>query len=354
MSAKFLYSLLKVVFLGALLLVGTGCQLPYYAKSAYHQAKILAAREDITSRLKQNNLTAQEKHKLQLASEAREFAKTKLGLNDNGNYTQFVQLDRPYVSWVVNASEKWQLKHYHFDYLIVGQMPYKGYFSEEEAQAEKSRLEAKGLDVYLRGVSAYSTLGWFKDPVLSSMLRYEDHDLVNTIIHELVHSTLYIKNSADFNERMAVFIGNLGTEMFYKAKDGPDSATLKKIKQEYYEEELFSQFISKELKSLDDFYQQLPKNQRTEEIKDARLQEIKVRFKTELRPKLSENSFKRFESSSFNNAYLILFKTYNQDLDQFKTAFLKLNSDLSEFLKVMKGFEKEKDPLAALQKFNAD
>lgn len=339
---------------GALITLGfltSGCQLSYYAKSAYHQAQILAAREPVEKYLQQSTLTDEQKRKLALAVEARDFAIRKLGLSGKNNYTEFVQLDRPYVSWVVNAAHPWELKHHEFEYLVVGKMPYKGFFSESEAQAEKKILEKRGLDVHLRGVSAYSTLGWFDDPILSSMLQYKDHDLVNTIIHELVHATLYIKNSADFNERMAVFIGNLGTEMFYLEKEGPNSETFQKIKREYEDEKLFSKFISKELQSLEDFYKKLPLDQKNAEIKKQRLSEIKNRFQKEVRPYISENSFLAFEKKDFNNAYLILFKTYSQDLSLFEEAYLKLQSDLSQFLNKMRSLEKEKNPLDSLEKF---
>src|SRR5690606_3806447 len=125
----------------------------------------------------------------------------------DGNYSEVAWLDRRYVSWTVSASDPWRLQPYEWSFPIVGRVPYLGFFKEEEAREKEQELIQKGLDTYLRGVSAYSTLGWFEDPLLSSMLNYEDHVLAETLIHELVHTTIWIKNSTDFNERLASYLG---------------------------------------------------------------------------------------------------------------------------------------------------
>jgi predicted aminopeptidase len=134
--------------------------------------KLLQARVPIAEALKDPTLSAEEKHKLELAQKTREFAEKDLHLKPTENYTSYVKLDRPYVTYVVSAAPKWELKHYQWSYPFVGKMPYKGYFSEADAKTEEADLKKEDLDTYMRGVSAYSTLGWFKDPLLSSMLRY--------------------------------------------------------------------------------------------------------------------------------------------------------------------------------------
>lgn len=333
--------------LGILLL--TGCQASYYLKSAYHQVKILNARVPVEQALKDPQLTEEQKEKIRISVDALYFAESQLGLTGKGNYTSYVDLHRDYVSWVVSAAESWQLKHRHFSYPIVGKMPYKGFFSEEEAQQEKLRLEKEELDVYLRGVSAYSTLGWFRDPILSSMLRYSEHDLVNTIIHETVHATLYIKNSADFNERLAVFIGNTGTELFYQQREGKDSPTLKTIAAENQADRLFSKFISQELKDLEEWYQALPVEDRKPEVKARRLKEIQIRFSENLKPKLTPGSFARFEKTELNNAYLMVFKTYMQDLSDFEKLYEMVGKDMRRFMDHVKTLEKVDNPEKGLK-----
>ena len=165
-----------------------------------------------------------------------------------------MQLDGPYVTYVVSAAPKDELVAYKWWFPIVGSLPYKGFPEPTGAHAEADELNKKGLDAYIRGVSAYSTLGWFSDPILSSMLEYKDYDLVDTIIHETVHATIYIKSEADFNERLAVFIGHKGTEAFYRQREGQDSKTLKAMADDTYDERLFSEFIFGEMHDLEAWY----------------------------------------------------------------------------------------------------
>lgn len=326
----------------------TGCQMGYYFSSAYNQLSLLNKRTPIEKALQDPSLSEEQKDKLRLAQKAREFAEQKLHLRPTKNYTTYVQLDRPYVTYVVSASPKWELKHHHWHFLFVGKMPYKGYFTEAGALEEEAELKKKDLDTYMRGVSAYSTLGWFNDPLLSSMLRYSDHELVNTVIHETVHATLYIKNSADFNERLAVFLGNKGMEQFYLQEEGPLSATLKKAKDENDDEALFSTFITKEIALLEEWY----KNQKdkNEDLRQARIKEIQARFKTELEPKLKSNIYKKFPELALNNARLLLYKTYLQDLGDFQKLYESSNSDFSIFIEKCRSLEKAKDPEDALKK----
>jgi predicted aminopeptidase len=171
----------------------------YLLKSAKGQINLFTSRVDIDEAIKDPHLNEKDRNKLQIAQEARKFAEQELGLKVTKNYTTFVQLHRPYVTYVVSAAPKWELKHHLWSFPILGKVPYKGFFDEKDAQEEAQELGRENLDTYTRGVSAYSTLGWFKDSVLSSMLTYEDHILLNTIIHETVHTKLYIKNSDDFN-----------------------------------------------------------------------------------------------------------------------------------------------------------
>lgn len=225
-------------------------------KSAYGQADLLRRRVPIESAFDDPAISDEHKRKLRLAVEARVFAETQLGLKPTQNYTSFVQLDRPFVTWVVSAAEKNELKTYNWRYPLVGSLPYKGFFDPESAKSEAEKIKAQGLDVYVRGVTAYSTLGWFRDPILSSMLSYKDFDLVNTIIHETVHATIYIQSEADFNERLAVFFGNKGTEAFYRKKEGEDGSTLRLMLDDTADEKLFVDFISKEMTELSKWYEE--------------------------------------------------------------------------------------------------
>lgn len=329
----------------------TGCQITYLAKSAYSQLNLLRRRVPLEEALRDPHLTDEQKRKLRLAQAARLFAETELGLKPTKNYSSYVQLDRPYVTYVVSAAPKDELKHHLWRYPIVGSMPYKGFFNPDDAAQEASALATEGLDVYIRGVSAYSTLGWFRDPILSSMLSYRDFDLVNTIIHETVHATIFIKSEADFNERLATFIGNKGTTLFYERNEGATGPTLADMIKDQNDDHLFSEFISRELDSLEKWYEtrKAVGGPITEEERKARFAEIQTRFRETIRSRLSlPDSFKGFETADLNNARLLTYRLYVQDLDEFERVFAKLGGDFRRMVEFCKSLEREADPKARL------
>ncbi len=324
----------------------SSCQIGYYISSAHNQFSMMNTRVSITEAFQSPNLNESQKNKILLSQKARVFAFERLKLKKTENYNSFIDLKRPYVTWVVHAAEKWQMKNYEWKYPIIGAMPYKGFFNETEAKAEADELLKNGFDTYVRGVSAYSTLGWFTDSLLSSMLRYKDHDLVNTIIHEITHTTIYVKNNSDFNERLAVFIGGKGSEMFYKELEGENSPTLKLISDENEDDKLFSEFITKELKELEKWYIDNPQvaTAKDETARTARLNLIHTNFETQLAPRLKTNSYQKFTKEKMNNARMGLYKTYMQGLNDFEDAYKRHGSDLLKFIDVIKQLEDSKDP----------
>ncbi len=328
----------------------SGCQIGYLFKSAYSQADLLRRRVPLEEALKDSHLTTEQKAKLVLAQDARVFAETDLGLAHTKNYTTFVQLDGPYVTWVVSASAKDELKHHLWHYPLVGSMPYKGFFEPKGAADEAASLRADGFDTYVRGVSAYSTLGWFRDPILSSMLAYKDYELVSTIIHETTHATVFIKSEADFNERLAEFIGNKGAEAFYLKREGPEGATLKRMRTDADDEKSFGEFISRELNSLDEWYKVRKGNPIPEDERVSRLKAIQTAFASDLKPRLKDPAnFARFENAEINNARLLTYRLYFQDLSQFQKVFDKLGGNFAKMLDFCKSLEKSNDPFAELK-----
>ncbi len=337
----------KGLLLASLFLL-CGCQLSYFVKSGYGQLELMNQRVTIEEALKNPKLTEDQKKKLLLAEEAKQFAEDFLKLKKSENYSKYVQLDRPYVTYVVSAAPKWELTQYQWHYPIVGKMPYKGYFKLEDAKTEQEDLKSANLDTYLRGVSAYSTLGWFNDPLLSSMLRYSDYDLVNTIIHETVHSTLYIKHAADFNERLATFMGNKGAELFFLKKEGPDSKTLADVKNINDDHHTFSQFISKEISDLKTWYQNT--TEKNEDVRNSRIKTIQEHFTKNVIPQLKTETYLKFPEIELNNARLLVYKTYMNDLTDFEKLYQVSKSDFQLFMKNCKKLESAKDPEAELKK----
>ena len=339
---------------GSLLLLSTllfsSCQLTYILKNAHQQFSMMTTRQPISEMLKDENLDADKRKKFELSEKARRFAFEDLQLRKTQNYATYIDLHRPYVSWVVHAAYKWELKNYLWSFPIIGDVPYKGYFSEDEAKQEAADMEQLGYDTFYRGVSAYSTLGWFTDSLLSSMLAYKEHDLVNTIIHELTHTTIYVKSNADFNERLASFIGAKGTELFYKKYEGEHSPTLATINSENADDGLFSGFITHELDELKKWFDENKDKNLTEQDRQNRFDLIKKNFTEKLKPQLKTNSYDRFPQSKLNNARLGLYTTYMKDMDDFENLYKKLNGNLLEFILKVKELESSNDPQSDLKK----
>ncbi len=348
-------SIARAATLAILVGVLSGCQLGYVVESAYSQAELLRKRVPIAEALKDPQLKEEERRKLRLAEEAHRFAETNLGLAITQNYTTFVQLDGPYVTYVVSAALKDELKPYLWKYPIIGAMPYKGYFKPDDTKETIAELKAQNLDVYMRGVSAYSTLGWFKDPILSSMLNYRDFDLVNTIIHETLHATIFFESSSDFNESLANFAGEKGAVLFYQKREGPNSPTARAILSDRHDEMIFSEFISKELNDLDVWYA-AQKEKSTgpiaENFRVARIREIQERFTAQVRPKLElKDSYKSFEKKEQNNASLLTYRLYYKDMGDFDLVMEKLGNDFHRFLAYCRTLKNESDPKAKLSEF---
>ena len=157
----------------------------------------------------------------------RAFASRELGLPDNGSFTRYVDLDRPYVVWNVFAAPEFSLVPRQWCFPVAGCVAYRGYFTESDARAEAARLAAEGFDVHVSGVPAYSTLGWFDDPVLSTFVRWREVELARLVFHELAHQVVYVMDDTSFNESFAVAVEEAGLARWLDAQRlRPDAATL--------------------------------------------------------------------------------------------------------------------------------
>lgn len=331
----------------------SSCQLGYLLHVSYNHLAMLNSKEPVEKVLQSGRLTPDQQKKMELSQEVRLFAFDKLQLQHSDNYTQYVDLKRPYVTYTVSASQKWRFEPYLWNFPFIGKAPYKGYYNEQMAKDEAEDLRKKDLDVSVRGVPAFSTLGKMTDPLLSSMLSYPEHVLVNTIIHELTHTTLFIKDNIDFNERLAVFVANKGTEQFYLQREGSASKTLQKIKDENYDDELFSKFITAEIDSLKKWYEvtdpsKLPADDR-ENIRQERLQLISKHFDRDLKDRLKTKSYDRLFSKKYNNADLSVYNTYMKNLDSFEAVYQKNGANIPDFLRKCKELNKADDPEKELE-----
>lgn len=182
----------------------------YYAQVIHGQGELIVHRQPIHKLLRDPHIDPKLAARLRLALQARAFASQELGLPGNRSYTGYVQLDRRYVVWNVFAAPRYSVQAVPQCFPIAGCVAYRGWFSEAAAKSDAARLSAEGDDVWVGGVPAYSTLGWFADPILSSMLRWDDDELAGTIFHELAHQLIYVKSDTAFNESFATFVQKRG------------------------------------------------------------------------------------------------------------------------------------------------
>ena len=182
------------------------------------------------------------------------------------------------------------------------------------------------------------------------MLRYSDYDLVNVIIHETVHATVYIKNAVDFNERLATYIGNKGTELFYLAKEGKNSPTHKRAVEIRHDDQLFSDFIGSAVKDMKAWYKESPRPL-NEKLRESKFAELQRRFEKEVIPDMKTPQYSWFPKVKLNNARLLSYNTYYTDLSDFEAAYNKLGQSFERLIAFAKELENHDSPEQALKDF---
>ena len=198
------------ILLAAALLAAGCSNLSYYLQSVDGQMKLMQARQPIAQVLADPATPSALKSRLERVLTIRAFASSELNLPDNDSYRSYADLQRPFVVWNVFATEEFSIKPRQWCFPVAGCVGYKGYFSQAEAQAYAQGLGREGLDVFVGGVPAYSTLGWFDDPVLNTFVNYPDYELARLIFHELAHQTVYVKDDSEFNESFAASVEDEG------------------------------------------------------------------------------------------------------------------------------------------------
>ena len=199
----------------------SGCQtFSYYGQAIQGQYEIVTRQQRIEKLLADPQTPAPLKAKLQLVQSLRSFAAKDLKLPVDGHYQKYVDVHRPFVVWNVEAAPEFSLAPKTWWYPFAGSLEYRGYFSERGARHYAARLQQKGYDVYVGGVEAYSTLGWFKDPVLNTFISNPESDLAETLFHELGHQRVFASGDTDFNEAFATTVGQEGARRWLRAKGG--------------------------------------------------------------------------------------------------------------------------------------
>lgn len=320
--------MLKKILLGFLLILVIALawmhDLVWYGiQQGKGQLKIVMEARDVEEILQDPSSPDSLKAKLRYVAEVREYAISSLGLNDTENYTSLYDQKGEPILWVVTGTRPFAFDPYEWKFPVVGTVPYKGFFTYEYALEERERIKARGFDAGIRTVGGWSTLGWFRDPILSNMLFRSNGDLANLIIHELVHATIFVKDSVNFNENLASFIGDRGAAMFLSDRYGEDSQELQNYLTEIEEEKAYAAHILRGADQLGTLYASM-KGQDSLKISAA-----KRRLIDEIVDAMDTLSFsqikqvqQRLKEVEINNTYFMSFIRYRErqgDLDSLFT-----------------------------------
>jgi predicted aminopeptidase len=311
--------------------LATGCQLTYVLHVGTGHFRLLYGSIPVEKALKDDSLTPKQKEHLRLVAQVKEFGQRELGLKETQNYQTVYLKSRQSPIYVVSASPKDQLSRKTWWFPVVGEMPYLGFFDIKRAREEKEKLVNNGLDVTIGTADAYSTLGWFKDPLTLNLLEGSTVELVEIILHEMTHATLYVKAEGEFNEALAVMVGKVGTFQFLERTHGPSHPLSIEAQNAIEDERVFSAFLNSLLEKLERLYNSslgFEKKLIERERIFARALEQFGNLKSSFRTR----RFDGFGSVELNNAYLLSTALYHQHFHIFEALLKQKEYSIRETL----------------------
>ncbi|MDR3115136.1 MAG: aminopeptidase [Treponema sp.] len=276
------------------------------------------------------------------------FATQELGLRESANYTRYVALDRDYLAAVVSASATDSFTRHEWWFPVVGKVPYKGFFNPEDARREAEKLKKQGLDVWIRRVDAFSTLGWFSDPLYSYMQTYHLYQLADLLIHETLHATVYLKGQSQFNEELAEFVGSEGARLYIARRFGRDSEEYRRMEDAKKDSARYLAFIQGLIADLDALYTSPLERAEKLQKKEALIQAAQSRFDAAYETWFHSDAYRGFSRLPVNNGYLELFRLYYDGGDYFKALYEGSGRDLPRFIAAAKTLHAPRDPRRAL------
>ena len=301
--------------------------LGYYGHLARGEYGLLAARRPIERVVADPAVTDAVKARLRVAEQARTFASARLKLPRNASYTQYADLQRPFATWNVFAANEFSVDAVKRCYFLVGCLDYRGYFDRDRAQAEAARLQAQGLETWIGGSAAYSTLGWFADPILNTMLRRGDDDLAATIFHELAHQVVFVNGDTEFNESFATFVQREGLDQWRQSRGLAAAAD-----QELAQDDAVARLVVGTRERLRSVYaSSLPadvKRQRKQAEIEALRSEYRRLRDTEWH---GNGGYDEWIDTPINNAKLLPFGLYHRSVPAFAALFEQQQRDWPAF-----------------------
>ncbi len=304
----------------------------YLMETSLGQWRLFNRARPIKEVLASPRTSPETKHGIEVVGKAKAFAASELGMAVTGNYETFVQLDGPCVVWALSASDPLELKEQKWKFPIVGEVPYLGFYSKQRAEEEAAKLKANTTpvpDTWVRCVPAYSSLGWFADPLYSSMINGKDHNIVELVVHESLHATVWVGDSVDFNEKLANFVGLEGSVLWMRSVQGAAGEAV--VREEVKGEKLFADFMQA---SIDRYKATV----RSLEQKEAFYRDLPAAYQRFLAEKKKSTKFTpvlaRLEG--WNNAALSAYGNYYSDMSVFEKLLASCGGQLGRFVKWIK------------------
>lgn len=279
----------------------------------------------------------------------RRFAVQELGLKETKNYITYVSIDRKYLAAVVSACAKDSFTNYEWWFPVVGRMPYKGFFNAEDAKKEAEKLRNKDLDTLIRPVDAFSSLGWFNDPLYSFMKDYSAARLADLIIHESSHATLFLKNQVQFNEEFAEFVGTEGARLYIQKKFGAESEEYKTLLHNERESKIFVAYLKNLTDELDQMYKSAATREEKLDRKERIIAAAQEKFTREYDSMFTRDTYKFFSTMKVNNAYLSLYQLYHEGGSRLHDVYTASGGDLHKFIAAAKTLNNKSPPFEQLK-----
>jgi len=322
----------SLIILGMLLLAG--CEtVPYYTQAVHGQFSILTHRRSIEKVVEDPRTEETLRSQLESVLEIREFAQTRLQLPVEDNFSTYVDLEQPFVVWNVFAAPEFSLNARQWCYPIAGCVTYRGYFSDSQARRYAQGLKEEGLDVYVGGVAAYSTLGWFSDPVLNTIVSREEHRLASLLFHELAHQLVYVPGDTEFNESFATAVELEGLRRWLEASG--DASEAAEIVQQATQEKVWRQefvgLVQATIAELDTLYKSDQPDNLKREDKSRLIEELRVRYQEARAGWNGYDAYDNWFSTTINNAKLRTVSTYFNLVPAFDALLEDVEFDLPEF-----------------------
>ena len=327
-----------IIVVGALVAGGSAAwvvsdDVRYLARSGLEEIQILQSRESIATLVADSSTPPELRRSLSLVLDARDFADS-LGLDAASTYTTYSDVGRDTLLLVLQASPRDCLCPYIWKWPIVGRMPYKGFFDVEAAQREADRLADQGYDIYLRPSGAFSTLGWFEDPLLSTALSDDPVELVATVFHEIAHNSLYVKSATPFNESFAQMMGYRSAERFFRARG--DSMAARRAADRWHDEQVFGEFYMELTARLQALYALDLDSAAVDSGRVAEGSWARARLEGPVSDSVRTFRIGKVRDEPVNNARLIGATIYRTNLDHFEQIFQLHGGDVTSTLHALR------------------